>query len=331
MDGWYEVECWGTCGGWIYDLSHGAYTDRIVKEIEDTYKLYGKGSYTKGTIFLRARTNLYVCVGTKQNGFNVSRTSGSGSGSTDIRLDYSSNDAMHINGRKSRIMVASSGSGGFFGEGLPISGLVPGTPKVDHIHGSNVLDNIYENCQGANGGTLTGNYGEQSINKSFVSNKMPNPSPGTQTSPGKSYYHRMGPSDNVKCELYGGFGTKDVSCLTIRYSDVLGQVSWVKASDASQASGGYYTGSGVMSPSEPSSSSSGTCYVSGYPGCDAIAAYSTENHIVHTGQPNHYSGYIFSNSTMLSGNSFLQTPSGAISIGNTEDGHARFLLKERAY
>jgi hypothetical protein len=57
--------------------------------------------------------------------------------------------------------------------------------------------------------------------------------------------------------------------------------------------GGYYGGkSGEVS------SAGGSSFISGYTGCNAISESSTENNIIHTGQPNHYSGCVFTNSVM---------------------------------
>jgi prepilin-type N-terminal cleavage/methylation domain-containing protein len=73
--------------------------------------------------------------------------------------------------------------------------------------------------------------------------------------------------------------------------------------------GGYYGGSGGWSsdwfpyPTYAGerycvgNATYGSSFVSGYLGCDAISGSSTSTNIIHTGQPNHYSGLVFTNVT----------------------------------
>ena len=60
--------------------------------------------------------------------------------------------------------------------------------------------------------------------------------------------------------------------------------------------GGYYGGY-----ANGCAGSGGSSFISGYTGCNAISANSTENNIIHTGQPNHYSGLVFTKAEMKSG------------------------------
>ena len=60
--------------------------------------------------------------------------------------------------------------------------------------------------------------------------------------------------------------------------------------------GGYYGGYAIGC-----AGSGGSSFISGYTGCNAISANSTENNIIHTGQPNHYSGLVFTKAEMKSG------------------------------
>ena len=73
---------------------------------------------------------------------------------------------------------------------------------------------------------------------------------------------------------------------------------------------GYITGGG-----------GGSSFISGYPGCNAIAESSTESNIIHTGQPNHYSGKVFTNPVMIAGNATMPKPNGATETGHSGNGY----------
>ena len=86
--------------------------------------------------------------------------------------------------------------------------------------------------------------------------------------------------------------------------------------------GGYYGGGGGgVNYQVVGSGAGGSSFISGYTGCDAIAESSTEENIEHTGQPNHYSGYVFSNSVMIDGGSTMPSPSGGTETGHEGNGY----------
>ncbi|WP_027452638.1 glycine-rich protein, partial [Segatella albensis] len=66
--------------------------------------------------------------------------------------------------------------------------------------------------------------------------------------------------------------------------------------------------------------SGGSSFISGYSGCDAIAESSTEDNIIHTGQPNHYSGKVFTNPVMIDGGSVMPSPTGGTETGHGGNG-----------
>jgi hypothetical protein len=66
----------------------------------------------------------------------------------------------------------------------------------------------------------------------------------------------------------------------------------------------------------------GSSFISGYPGCNAISESSTSTNIIHTGSPNHYSGYVFTNMEMIAGDSQMPAPAGGTEIGHTGNGYA---------
>lgn len=73
-----------------------------------------------------------------------------------------------------------------------------------------------------------------------------------------------------------------------------------------------------------STAGSGSSFISGHEGCDAIAQNSTEGNITHTGQSVHYSQYKFTNTVMIDGEGYKWTTTkGTTSVGMpTHDGQS---------
>ena len=67
--------------------------------------------------------------------------------------------------------------------------------------------------------------------------------------------------------------------------------------------GGYYTGSGGSA----ANAGGGSSFISGHDGCDAITEDSTEENIVHTGKPFHYSGLYFTDTQIIDGRGYNWT------------------------
>ena len=65
----------------------------------------------------------------------------------------------------------------------------------------------------------------------------------------------------------------------------------------------------------------GSSFISGYTGCNAISESSIEDNIVHTGQPNHYSGKVFSNPVMIAGDTTMPRPKGGTEVGHEGNGY----------
>ena len=80
--------------------------------------------------------------------------------------------------------------------------------------------------------------------------------------------------------------------------------------------GGYYAGGS----GDHVGGSGGSSFISGYSGCDAISESSTEKAIVHTGQPNHYSGLVFTDTQMIDGAHVMPSPNGGSETGHSGDG-----------
>lgn len=89
---------------------------------------------------------------------------------------------------------------------------------------------------------------------------------------------------------------------------------------ASGSGGGYYGGKCGTSYL---SSAGGSSFISGYTGCNAISNASTESNIIHTGQPNHYSGKVFTNIEMKTGKDVMPTTDESTTMsGNSSNGYA---------
>lgn len=89
---------------------------------------------------------------------------------------------------------------------------------------------------------------------------------------------------------------------------------------ASGSGGGYYGGKCGTSYL---SSAGGSSYISGYTGCNAISNTSTESNIIHTGQPNHYSGKVFTGIEMKTGKDTMPTTDESTTMsGNSSNGYA---------
>jgi len=89
---------------------------------------------------------------------------------------------------------------------------------------------------------------------------------------------------------------------------------------------GYYSGFSATNETNHQiidAGGGGSSFISGYPGCNAISELSTSTNIIHTGSPNHYSGYVFTNMQMIAGDSSMPAPSGGTETGHTGNGYAR--------
>ncbi len=80
---------------------------------------------------------------------------------------------------------------------------------------------------------------------------------------------------------------------------------------------GYYGGGGgSYNHYVASSGGGGSAFISGHAGCNAVNASGT-----HTGQPNHYSGMVFTETVMIAGNASMPNPRGTGNItGNSGNG-----------
>jgi len=278
----YKIECWGASGG--------------IPANESTLLLApGMGGYVCGNINLSNNFVLHLYLGQSTytslygmlyNGGGMGEAPGGGA--TDIRLI--GGDWNNFESLKSRIMVAGGGGGGFY------------------------YRNTYNREPGHAGG-LSG------INANCIYSDPDFPNRPSSGYSGEGGLQTRGGKCGTNAEensnlTYGdggfgrgGYGTKKVG-------DIYTQ-------RASGGGGGYYGGGHGVHPSNSwTGGGGGSSFISGYPGCDAIAESSTENNIVHTGQPNHYSGKAFTNSVMIAGNASMPSPSGGTETGHEGNGYA---------
>jgi len=288
--GTYKVELWGAQGN----------------TPKNHRSLGGKGAYTSGTIELTKGEKLYVYVGEyredREPSFNAGTTGGSGNdtvnggstngygggGATDIRLEKGSwNLSTSL---ASRIMVAAGGGGG--------------------------SDYAYP-ASGGYGGTLVGGSGDTGIYPNRVNYNTP-PTGGTQTSGG---------APSITRGLTGTAGSFGIGGQ--------GQSSW-----GSAGGGGYYGGGGGgYSDYTVDSGAGGSSYISGYTGSIAVTSRTSlvprknsngiicQNNTDDVECSKHYSGKVFSNTTMIAGNETMPDYKTNNSVvGNTGLGHARITL-----
>ncbi len=263
----------------------------------------GKGGYTKGTIYLEKGTPLYFYVGFEGWTFNGGGAGEStGGGATDVRLTKGT--WSDFNSLKSRIMVAAGGGGGVY--------------KNPSWSTSN-----YEGNSPGDAGGLVGydaNY---------------NPPYGNGNSLAGYGYSGYGATQTAG----GAPGKQGADTITTTMTGQFGRGGYLLINNGGRSSGGgsgYYGGGHGTHPggSWPGAGG-GSSFISGHKGCNAISASSTATNIVHTNQPNHYSGYVFTNTVMIDGRGYEWTDSkqGYVGIpdatssnlmaGNPSNGWAR--------
>lgn len=263
--------------------------------------LGGRGAYTSGNIHLNEGQTIYIYTGGLSTTNNVASFNGGGAsvsynlfgmpggGATDIRLE--SGNWNDFNGLKSRIMVAAGGGGA--------------------NNRNSWIDSVYwyGAGNGGYGGALVGGDGE-SLDETH-----------TNPNTGKTYGWYIG---------LGGSQTKggESECHAIVESCPSGDTSKTyfgyAISGQSGGGGGYYVGGGGAH----GGAGGGSSFISGHTGCNAIMKESTENNIIHSGSPNHYSNYIFTDTLMIAGNAEMPNPEGGTEIGHTGKGLAKITLIE---
>ena len=258
----------------------------------------GKGAYTSGQINLTTDEKLYVYVG---------------STGTVSKVGYNGGGICHLSNTTN-----CGGAGG----GATDVRLITGTWSVFDSLKSRIM--VAAGGGGAGGAQSDGTYtkyysipGAAGGLTGYASGATTNYDPssgGTQTSGG---YNTRASGASVS-DTYGSFGMApqetDTSCC------------------GAGGGGGYYGGGGGCG----TSAGGGSSFISGYSGCNAIAEASTESNVVHTNQPNHYSGKVFTNGVMRDGKGCTWAsgsaagcgakqvqPNGTNATGHSGNGYAR--------
>ena len=84
---------------------------------------------------------------------------------------------------------------------------------------------------------------------------------------------------------------------------------------------GYYSGQSGYYSNGVAGGGGGSSFISGHTGCNAIDSNGT-----HTGQPNHFSGKVFTNTSIIDGNSLMPLPNGQEANGYEGDGCCKITL-----
>ena len=251
----------------------------------------GKGAYTSGEITLSQGRKLYIYVGENYNNYkNEMSFNGGGKGS------YSTHNEFNANGGGATDVRLVDGDWNDF------NSLKSRIMVAAGGGGSNIWGH------GANGGAagaLVGRSGIPSGGGSITPSAG-----GGQTAGGLGYNGTAG-------TFQGTFGQGGYSQT---YSD-----AWFYHAGGG---GGYYGGGGGgASTSVVTSAAGGSSFISGYPGCDAISESSTEQNIIHTGSPVHYSKMKFTNSVMKAGDEEMPNYYGTgLMVGNEGNGYAKITL-----
>ncbi|MCM1031742.1 MAG: glycine-rich protein, partial [Oscillibacter sp.] len=225
----------------------------------------GYGGYTTGEINLTTQNVLYIYVG--QQGYaNTSNYTFNGGGKPSAYYNARGG------GGASDVRLAGADWNNF--NSLKSRLMVAGGGGGTDYFSNTALNG------GAAGG-LTGSDGGRhgTICKGY-SDLIP-PKGGTQTAGGTGGYSSYGGYGGV-----GGFG----------YGG-----SQTNSHGGGGGSGYYGGGNGGYTCGRVGSGAGGSSFISGHSGCDAISASSTMTNIIHTGQPIHYSGFYFSNTSMTAG------------------------------
>ncbi len=257
----------------------------------------GKGGYTSGEIDLTMDETLYIYIGDlgRDQNTSCSVAAFNGGGGRTQRVGCGSGGGggtdvrllggtwSDTTGLRSRIMV-SGGGGGAGSNGTNVAGVAGGlTGASASTSDSRLINAIGQGAIQTAGGTAP-----------------------TRYNCGSTY----GTTGTAGAFGRGGTGGRNEEGLDDT-SDAFG--------GGSGGGGGYYGGSGasgICNGSLPGGG--GSSFISGHPDANAINLSGA-----HTGQPNHYSGKIFTNTVMIAGNGVMPAPDDTTETGHAGAGYAR--------
>ena len=251
----------------------------------------GKGAYTIGQTSLTKNTSIYIYVGEHYDGYKETKSfNGGGHGVHSLK-----EDSHGANGGGATDIRFVGGAWDNM-EGLRSRIMVAAGGAGDDQWGTTIIP-------GGAGGALAGLPGSNHKNDSCTTNYDVSTG-GTQTAGGRGGQGWI--------DYFGSFGIGGNS------PNYLADWNY-----GSGGGGGYYGGgAGNSSYGVVGSGSGGSSFISGYPGCDAIDSTGK-----HTNQPNHYSGQVFTNTTMIDGTGSMSNPRGTdMTVGNPSHGYAKITI-----
>ena len=244
----------------------------------------GKGGYCSGEISFPTNLNVYVYIGQSGEGTREKTFNGGGKGGS-FYNGRSGGGATDVR------LVKGNGTWSDF---------ISLKSRIIVAAGGGGAQHFLEGCNGGNAGGLGGQGGFESHSSSYNSYILA--TGATQTSGGT-----RGKGDNEGTDGVFGIGG-----------------DYDSYDHGGGGGGGYYGGGGGGHNSGiVGSGAGGSSFISGHTGCDAIAESSTSSNIIHTGQPNHYSGYVFTNTVMKAGNEVMPSPTGGTETGHSGNGYCK--------
>ncbi len=283
----------------VYDYDYTGNYEEFIALATGTYKIEcwgaqggsygssgGNGAYTTGEIELEENQKLYVFVGQVGDEYETVKFNGGGKSGRKYNA-RSGGGASDV-----RLYVTEDGAWNAFDSLKSRIMISAGGGGSEYYHevGSN----------GGAGGALVGING--------------------------GYYTRITPAAYTVAQggtqLNGGAGFVGLDTL---YHDGSFGTGGDSPGHGGGGGGGYFGGgAGGYVDGLVGSGAGGSSFISGHSGCDAIAENSTEANIIHTGQANHYSDYVFTSTKIVAGNASMPTHDGTSTmVGNAGDGHVK--------
>lgn len=296
IDGTYQIELWGASGGHALSQGHLNYGS-------------GEGAYTKGTIHLKKGEIIYLHIGGQgENGrLNYDGTL------TPFGYPGFGGQGGYNGGGKGADDPQSDPAGG--GGGATDIRLVSG--KWDDF------DSLKSRIMVAAGGGGSTNYQLYQASSDYIMAGKGGSGGDTEGNHGYPWIGNL----NQR-----GYGATQI----LGYAFGKGQDGdYCKSSMDGLAGGGSgYMGAyaGVCNPGSwkpAGGAGGGSSYVSGCKGCNAISKASTENNIIYTNQPIHYSKKKFDHIQMIDGNSKMPDENGHTILGNRGNGFAKITLLKK--
>ena len=290
--------------------------DTIIASL-DNYEIKYSDSNQVQT-FIVPQTGKYVIQlwGASGGDYNFENQGGNGAYTAGI-INLNKDDILYFNIGGTGVNKTGGYNGGADGgsrtDGTYTAG--GGATDVRLVSGSwNDFDSLMSRVMVAAGGAGSGNY---SGNISGGAGGALNGLSGTQSGSGSSHTVATG-------------GTQTSPGKTINGGDSNSGFGYSSQPNVygTGGGGGYYGGgSGSATSYKVSAGAGGSSYISGHPKCNSIDSTSTVNNIIHTGKPEHYSGFIFTDTVMKAGNEEVPTHDNTGKmIGNDGNGYAKISI-----